>query len=114
MKYRRQSFPILSWVDLPRACNSSACMAFHIHHYRIYFGPQETLSISPFRVSLDLGTFRPRRWSITSPTYPGSKHFVLSFVPVDLIPSQEAVPLPWHAPSSPLSTGYVLKALPSI
>ena len=37
MKYRRQFFPIPSWVDLPHACDPSICMAFHFQHYRIYF-----------------------------------------------------------------------------
>ena len=50
MEYPRQSFPILilSWVDIAPAT---------LRLPGICFCPQESLSISPFRVFLDLGLF---------------------------------------------------------
>jgi len=63
MTKMRRSFPIRSWVDLPRVCDHSGWMAFHFRDYRSYFCPPITLSLFAFGEFLVPDTFHPRRWS---------------------------------------------------
>jgi hypothetical protein len=61
------------------------------------------------------GTFHPKRWSLSSPRCPASKHFPLNSDPLNLALTGKAeVCLHQNALSSPLSTIFISKAFPNI
>jgi hypothetical protein len=61
------------------------------------------------------GTSHPKRWSLSSPPCPASKHSPFDSDPLNLaLTGKTEVGLPQNTPSSPLSTNFISKALPNI
>src|SRR6266852_4744954 len=113
---RCQSFPIRSWVDLPHhVCNPSTCMPLRFQDCQNCFCLPLTLSASRLLVFLTPGTFHPKRWSLSSPRCPASKHFTFYSDPLNLaLTGKSEICLHQIALSFPLSTTFVSKALPNI
>src|SRR5713101_6015985 len=107
-----QSFPIRSWVDRPRNCESSRYLAFYFQGCQTYFCLPIALSNLGCLIFLIPGTFHLKRWSLSSPCCPASDHFPLNSDPTNLALTGKAeVYLHQTALSSSLSRNFVYKAL---
>jgi hypothetical protein len=114
MVKRCQSFPspIRSWVDLPHVCDTSNYLAFHFRGCQNCFRLLLTLSTLGSLISLIPGTFHPKRWSLSSPRCPASKHLCLNSDPLNLaLTGKPAVRLHQNVLSSPLSIFLLFKGV---
>src|ERR1700733_10502406 len=103
MLKRCQSFPIHSWVDLPHVCDTSSCLTSHFRDCQNSFCLLLTLSNLRSLIFLIPGTFHPKRWSLSYPCCPASKHFHLNSNPLNLALTGKAeVCIHQNALSSPL------------
>src|SRR6266852_1116164 len=115
MMKRCQSFPIRSWMDLPRVCNPAFCLAFHFRGCQDCFCLLRTLSPLGSLVFLIPGTSHLKRWLLSSPCCPASEHFPLNSNPLNLALIWKAEVNPHqNALSSLLSTTFVSKGLSNI
>jgi hypothetical protein len=109
------SFLIRSWVDLPHVCETSIWMAFHFRDFQHCFYPLLTLSNFGSLIFLILGTFHPKRWSLSSALRQVSKRFPLDLNFLNLALTRKAeVCLQQNALSSPLLRIFDSKALTNI
>ena len=88
---------------------------YHFRDCRNYFCPLLASSIYYSMIFLILGTFHPKRWSLSSPFCPTSKHFFLGSNLLNITLTRKAeVYLCQNAPSSLLLTKFVSSVLPNI
>src|SRR6266403_2216451 len=102
-------------MDLPHVCNSFYFLASHFRDCRNCFCLLLTSSTFTFSIYLILGTFHPKRSSLSSPSCPALKNFTLDSNPLNLaLTSKLDVLLHPNVLSSPLSTSFVSKGLSNI